>query len=181
MNKYDTVAMTLEESKKEFGDVQNTARWGFKFVKAPKALGEPPKDFYVGFQTGDFPQEVIAYIEERIANFPVSWIGEVTRQGSINLSNIESEKLTHTKYITKWLNLMAEVSDKESTHKSVSTADMEATIAMWLLDGRGNKTIEFTLKMCKPESLNNISGSNTPAALQGGMAIKYDTFVKKVD
>lgn len=179
--KYDTVALTLEEAKAEFGDVQNTARWGFKFKKPPTALGEPPAGFYVGFQTGDFPQEVIAYIEERIGNFPVSWIGEVTRAGSISMSNIESEKLVFTKYLTRWINLMGEVDSKSSTHKSVATADIEATVEMFLLDGQGNKTISFDLKYAKPESLNNPSGSNSPAALQSGMGLKFDTFYKNID
>lgn len=179
--KYDTVSLALEEAKKEFGDVQNTARWGFKFITPPSALGEPPAGFYIGFQTGDFPQEVIAYIDERIANFPVSWIGEVTRAGSITMSNIESEKLVFTKYLTNWINLMGALDSKASTHKSVATEEIEATIEMWLLNGQGEKTISFQLKFCKPESLNNPSGSNTPAALQSGMGLKFDTFFKDVD
>lgn len=178
---YNTVDLTLEEAKKEVGDVQNTARWGFRFKKAPSALGEPPEGFYIGFQTGDFPQEVIAYIEERVGNFPMSWVGEVTRNGTISLSNIESEKMIFTKYITKWINLMAEIEANKSTHKSVKTSDMEATIEMFLLDGAGSKTLTFDLKFCKPENLNNPSGTNTPAAMASGFGLKYDSFYKHID
>lgn len=178
VDNYNTVNLTLEQAKAIVGEAQNSARWGMKFASPPAALGQPPEGFWIGFQTADFPQEAVTYLEERIGNFPVSWIGEVTRNGSISVTNIETEKMEFTNYISKWINLMAEVTSKESTHKSVTTKDVEATVIMYLLDGKGNRTLEFTLKFCKPENLTPPSGANSPSVMSTGFGIKYDTFVR---
>lgn len=175
---YNTQAMTLEEAKETFGEPQDMGKWGFKFKKPPSALKDVPDDFFIGFQSIDFPQEVVTYLEERLANFPVSWIGEVTRNGSITASKIESEKLEFITYLTRWVNLMSEVKKGASTHKSIKTKDLEATLELYLLDGKGNKTLTMDLEYCKPESPAGFSGANSPSVMQTGLTVKFDNFYK---
>ena len=181
ITEYNTMDLSLEEVKVAAGEAQNMARWGFKFSSPPPALGKPLEGFYVGFQTGSFPQETITYLEERLGNFPVSWVGEVTRNGEIAIGNIESENMEFTDYLNRWVNLMGAVTDKKSTHTSVKTKDVEATAVIFLMEGtKGDRTLEFTLKFCKPMAQTAPSGSNTPALFASGFSLKYDTFVRGV-
>jgi hypothetical protein len=174
----NTKTMTLEEAKTKFAEVVNSMNWGMRFKKAPSALDAPPENFFVGFQSVDFPQEIITYIEERIGNFPLSWIGEVTRNGSISATSLVAENTESEEYLTRWINLMGKVEKGRTTHESVKTSEIEATIELFMLTTSGEKILVVDLLFCKPEPMPNFSGSNTPAALAGGITLKFDNFYK---
>jgi len=178
MAEYNTIKTTLEGAKDLFSEPQNTSNWGMRFKKSPPALGKEPDNFWIGFQTADFPQEVITYLEGRVANFPMSWIGEVTRNGTMSATNIISERSEFLNYMTRWINLMSFVEKGKTTHKRVLTKDVEATVELYFLDEDGGKTIAMDLLFCKPEAMPGMSSTTEPSLLNGGFNLKFDNFYK---
>jgi hypothetical protein len=174
----NTVNTTMEKAKELFKDPVNTARWGMRFKLAPPALGNPPENFFIGFQTVDFPQEVITYLEERICGFEMSWVGEVSRKGEISATNFVSEKMEDLEYIARWINLMGKQKKGATTKKSVKTKELEAVLDIFLMDEEGNRLLSMDLEYCKPNPLQGFSGTATPALLASGLNLKFDNFVR---